>query len=87
MLVQFETRRDMLAAMTAKELREVLERVESWPQEDQQALAEYASEIEARRTGVYRLTDDERAAIAKARLSGYVPDEEMETYWKRHGVA
>ena len=73
--------------MTAKELKEVLERVETWPQEDQQALAEYAREIEARRTGVYRLTDDERAAIGKAQLSGFVPDEEMEAYWKRHGVA
>ena len=73
--------------MTAKELKEVLERVETWPQEDQQALAEYAREIEARRTGVYRLTDDERAAIAKARQTGFVPDEEMEAYWKSHGVA
>lgn len=73
--------------MTAKVLKEVLERVETWPQEDQEALAEYAREIEARRTGVYRLTDDERAAIQKARQSGLVPDEEMDAYWKRNGIA
>jgi hypothetical protein len=72
--------------MTAKALRDVLDRVETWPQEDQEALAEYARELEARRTGVYRLTDAERAAIQKARQGEYVPDEEMDAYWKRHGV-
>jgi hypothetical protein len=72
--------------MTAKALKDVLERVEAWPQEDQEALAEYARAIEARRTGVYRLTDDERAAIQKARQSGLVPDEQMDAYWKRHGI-
>ena len=47
---------------------------------------EYARELEARRTGVYRLTDAERAAIQKARQDEYVPDEEMDAYWKRHGI-
>ena len=72
--------------MTAKALKDVLDRVETWPQEDQEALAEYARELEMRRTGVYRLTDAERAAIQKARQGEYVPDEEMDAYWKRHGV-
>jgi len=72
--------------MTAKALRDVLDRVATWPQEDQEALAEYARELEARRTGVYRLTDAERAAIQKARQGEYVPDEEMDAYWKRHGI-
>jgi hypothetical protein len=34
-------------------MRKLLERVESWPQEDQEELVEYAREIEARRSGVY----------------------------------
>jgi hypothetical protein len=72
--------------MTAKVLKDVLDRVETWPQEDQEALAEYARELEARRTGLSRLTDAERAAIQKARQGEYVPDEEMDAYWKRHGV-
>jgi hypothetical protein len=72
--------------MTAKALKDVLDRVETWPQEDQEALMEYARELEARRTGVYRLTDAERAAIQKARQDEYVPDEEMDAYWKRHGI-
>ncbi len=73
--------------MTAKMLQEVLDRIETWPEADQEALAEYAREIEARRTGVYRLSDDERAEIQKARESGLIPDEEIAAYWKRHGIA
>jgi hypothetical protein len=72
--------------MTAKSLQEVLSRVEAWPREEQEALAEYARELEARRTGVYRLTEDERAAIQLARQGEFVPDEEMDAYWKRHDV-
>ena len=43
--------------------RKLLEQVDSWPQEDQDELAEYAREIEARRTGVYNATSEELAAI------------------------
>ena len=73
--------------MVVTALKEVLERVETWPQEDQDELAEYARAIETRRIGMYQLTDDERAAIHKARQVDYVPDEEMIAYWKRHGIA
>jgi len=62
----------------------MLLRAETWPLEDQEALAEYAREIEARRTGVYRLTEDERAAIQQARRGEFVPNEEMDAYWKHH---
>jgi len=47
-------------ASTAKQL---LERVASWPEEDQQELAEVAREIEARRSGIYDPTPEEEAAI------------------------
>ena len=73
--------------MAAKILSDVLQRAEAWPQEDQEALAEYARELEARRTGVYRLTADERGDIERARQGDYVPDDEMDAYWKRHGIA
>jgi hypothetical protein len=43
----------------------LLEQVASWPQEDQVELAEYAREIEARRTGVYRLSDAEREGVER----------------------
>jgi hypothetical protein len=73
--------------MMTRILRDVLQRAEAWPQEDQEALAEYARELEARRTGTYRLTDEERAAIGKARSADYVRDDEMEEYWKSQGIA
>ena len=46
-------------------LKEVFEHAETWPPEDQEELAEYAREIEARRTGIYTMSDDERAAVGK----------------------
>jgi hypothetical protein len=59
--------------------KRLLERVESWPEEDQEELAEYAREIEARRTGVYTMSDDERAAVrrglAQADRGEFVPDD------------
>jgi hypothetical protein len=38
--------------MVAKVLKDVIEQAETWPQQDQEELAEYAREIRARRTGV-----------------------------------
>ncbi len=50
--------------MTKNQIRAVLDRIEGWPEERQQELAELALEIEAelaRRS--YRATKDELAAI------------------------
>ena len=66
--------------------KEILRRVEHWPQEVQDELAEVAREIEARRTGVYVLSDDERAALEEARRSPVASDEEVAALWKRLGV-
>ena len=49
-----------------KNLKEVLERTETWPEEDQEELAEYVRDIEARRTGVYNASAEELAAIDEA---------------------
>lgn len=46
--------------------KRLLEQVESWPQEDQEELAEFIREIEARRTGSYHATPEELAAIDEA---------------------
>jgi hypothetical protein len=46
--------------------KRLLEQVESWPQQDQDELAEYVREIEARRTGVYEASPDELEAIDEA---------------------
>ncbi len=52
--------------MTAKTLKQVLERVETWPEEDQEEFSEVARDIEARRTGTYHATPEELAAIDEA---------------------
>jgi hypothetical protein len=70
--------------------KDILRRVETWPEEDQEELAELAREIEARRTGVYVLDEDEETAIREAlaqldRGEG-VSEEEMDAFWKRCGV-
>jgi len=66
----------------------LLERVESWPEEDQDELAEVAREIEARRSGLYRLSDEERVAVRAgldaARRGDFVSEEEMEEYYQLH---
>ena len=71
-----------------KILKEVIEHAETWPVEDQQELAEYAREIEARRTGVYAMSDDERAAVglglAEAEREDFVPDDIVTEADKRH---
>ncbi len=67
-------------------VKNILERVASWPAEDQEELSELAREIEARRTGVYRLSNAERAAIAAARRGPLASDDEVEAFWKRRGL-
>ena len=73
--------------MAKAHIKAVLKDVYSWPREDQEELAEVAREIAAQRTGVYILSDDERAAIKKAERSGIASNEEVAKFWKRHGVA
>jgi hypothetical protein len=60
-------RRPMLLFLPmTRTMRKLLERVESWPQEDQEGLVEYAREIEARRSGVYHAVPEELQAIDEA---------------------
>ena len=66
--------------------KKILEQVGTWPEEDQDELAEVARAIEARRTGTYVLSDDEQKAIDEARKSSIVPDSEILAFWTRHGV-
>lgn len=66
----------------------MLEQVQSWPQEDQEELAEVAREIESRRTGVYRLSDEERTAVRAgmedARRGDFASDEEIDELYRLH---
>jgi hypothetical protein len=67
--------------------KDILRRVESWPEEDPEELVEMARAIEARRTGIYLLSEDERAAIDAARRSAIASDEKVREFWERFGIA
>ena len=66
----------------------MLERVKSWPEEDQEELADVAREIESRRSGVYRLSDAERTAVRAgmdaARRGDFASEEEMDEFYRLH---
>jgi len=69
--------------MTAKALQEVLQRVETWPEEAQEDLAQIAREIDAQLAGRgYHATAEELAALDEAERSGIATDEEVETAFK-----
>jgi hypothetical protein len=73
--------------MTKEQFEAVLEKVRSWSEGEQIEFFEFAREIEARRTGVYALTDDERRSIETAEQSPFVSDAEVAAFWKKHGIS
>jgi predicted transcriptional regulator len=70
--------------------KEILDRVNAWPQEDVDELAEMARAIEARRTGVYDVTAEEEDAIreglAELDRGEWTSEEAMRAFWVRCGV-
>ena len=75
--------------MTAKVLKDVMERVESWPQEAQEELAEIAREMdEGLRGGVYRAPPEELAGIDRglkaARDGRFASDRDVEAVFAKH---
>jgi hypothetical protein len=75
--------------MTAKALKEALQRVETWPEEVQEELAEIALEIDAGlKGGLYRATPEELEGIdrgLKAAEEGrFATDEEVEAILAKH---
>lgn len=67
-------------------LSKMLERVKTWPAWRQDDAARMLKVLEQQGTEIYHLSDEERRSINEALASGIVPDEEMEKFWKRHGV-
>jgi len=73
-------------AMTKEQIEAVLEEVRTWPRQDQEELVEAAREIEARRRGIYSVTDEESKAIASGRESRLISESEAVEFWKSHGI-
>jgi hypothetical protein len=74
----------------SRSAREILSRLDSWPQDDVDELAETARQIEARRTGVYELAPEEEQAIreglAELEHGEWTSEEAMRAFWMRCGV-
>jgi predicted transcriptional regulator len=70
-----------------KMVESILDRVAAWPEEAQAELIQSIVEIETKHFGVYRLNDDERAAVreglAQADRREFVPDEVMAEFFNR----
>jgi hypothetical protein len=61
-----------------KKLRDVLERVQRWPEADQAELAEYAEQIESRHGDEYHATPEELDAIDDGDRGGVATEKEVE---------
>jgi predicted transcriptional regulator len=78
--------------MTAKLLKDVLERAEKWPEEAQTELAQIALEIDADlRSGKYRATPAELDGIDRglkaAREGRFATDDQVDRVFEKHRPA
>ena len=74
--------------MNKQILKDVMERVETWPDADQAELLEYALEIEARHAGRFEPTPEELRdvdeAIAAVRRGEIASKEEVEAVFAKY---
>ena len=69
--------------MTAKALKDVLPRIEAWPEEAQEQLAEIAREIDAQLAGgAYHATPEELKAPDEADRSDLASEAEVEAAFR-----
>jgi len=71
-----------------KRLETLIERVSALPEEAQEELLDHIAIIEAKHSGVYELSDDERAAVRRGleemRQGKLASDEEVEAVFSRY---
>jgi hypothetical protein len=78
--------------MTTKTLKEVIERVQNWPQERQEDAAQVLLEMEKQDAQPYRLTDEQVREVARIERDirqgrgTFATDEEMAALWKSCGL-
>jgi hypothetical protein len=76
--------------MTKEQIKDILDRVMTWPPDRREEAAEMLLLLESREGEMYHPSDDEWEAIqqglAEAERGEFVSDEEMELLWKRLGA-
>jgi predicted transcriptional regulator len=74
--------------MTKQGLEILLERVATWPEQAQEELVHSLAQIEKKHLGVYRLNDEERAAVRRGlremREGKMASDEEVAAVFARY---
>jgi hypothetical protein len=77
-----------IAAMTKDQVKEILDRVLSWPPADQEKVARFVREVEQRRGENADISDDEWKIIeARAARRDLATDEEVEQVFSRYRSA
>jgi hypothetical protein len=78
--------------MTRDQVREILDRVLTWPPQRQQDAVRVLSEMERQDASICRLTDDQAREVERRRADfaagreRYATDEEMAALWKKCGL-
>ncbi len=78
--------------MTKEQLKEVLDRVLTWPPQRQEAAARVLEEMEQQDAGRFHLTDEQAAEIERrlgdfaAGHERYATDQELTALWKKCGL-
>ena len=67
-----------------QQLKEMIERVKTWPEWRQDDAAYLLEMLEESGTTVYRLSDEERAAVREGLDSPVVSDEALKAFRNRH---
>jgi hypothetical protein len=66
----------------------ILDRIADWPEEAQKELMQSIVDIEKKHLGLYRLSDDERAAVRRGleemRQRKFASDEQVEAVFSRY---
>jgi len=77
-----------MAAMTAKKLKELMDRVEHWPPEAQEEALASLETIEEEFVGVRELSDEDRTALERSaedvRKGRFANEEQVREVFDRH---